>query len=190
MRFSAVELDIPLAFDRSQKGNGEIDDDRPRFDTALLEDKLVDGLAENFGSGNVTATFAGILKPAIRRQIGELGAGAADGLAPERVRRFAKLMVREIEGLLKSGRLRMREGRRFDAGSIGEAITTITTEVAAAGPGKQLSEETEVVFEVSRLREYRPEDITRIRLVVDEDSMEWHQIEQSDGSVTHRLLPE
>ena len=47
-----------------------------------------------------------------------------------------------------------------------------------------------VVAESYRLREQRPEDLIRIRMVLSEEGMEWTTIEREDGSVERRLLPE
>jgi hypothetical protein len=65
----------------------------------------------------------------------------------------------------------------------------------AVGAVKQIVEkpvldQLAVVGESHLLREQRPEDIVRIRMVVGESGMEWQTIENDDGSTTRKLLPE
>lgn len=55
---------------------------------------------------------------------------------------------------------------------------------------KPVLDQLTVIAESHRLREQRPEDVIRIRMKVSEDGMEWQTIENSDGSIERKLLPE
>lgn len=55
---------------------------------------------------------------------------------------------------------------------------------------KPVLDQLSVIAESHRLREQRPEDVIRIRMKVSEDGMEWQTIENSDGSIERKLLPE
>ncbi|TXH73731.1 MAG: hypothetical protein E6Q88_05040 [Lysobacteraceae bacterium] len=48
----------------------------------------------------------------------------------------------------------------------------------------------QVVAETHLLREQRPEDLIRLRIVVGESGMEWQTLEHSDGTIARKLLPE
>lgn len=55
---------------------------------------------------------------------------------------------------------------------------------------KPVLDQLAVIAESHLLREQRPEDIVRIKMIVGESGMEWQTIENNDGSVSRKLLPE
>lgn len=48
----------------------------------------------------------------------------------------------------------------------------------------------QVTPEAHRLREHRPEDLMRIEITINEDSMEWHIAEDENGNAQRKLIPE
>lgn len=189
MRFGTVEMTIPLAVERAQ----ELPKPLPvkRVNPDLLERKIIESQAENFGSGQVTVTLTRTLQPAIRRHDSILVAPNDTPVTHEAARKFSRALTQNISRLVATGRLKPRADWPFDDARTEKQLLGVVEELGITGESRPpLTDETEVIYEASRLREMRPDDITRIRLIVEEDSMEWHQIERDDGSVENKLLPE
>jgi hypothetical protein len=188
MRFGNVELNIPLAIDRAESPASRAAP--ARFNPDEMQKQLVGNLADNFGSGRVTATLTRVLVPAIRRHTELLIDAAGNKPTDEHVRKFSSVLARDIQKLVETKRLRMREGVKFERPKIEETIYETVKPLVIAAPKPPLTEETQVIYEASRLREMRPDDLIRIKMIVEEDSMEWHQIEHDDGTTERKLLPE
>ena len=47
-----------------------------------------------------------------------------------------------------------------------------------------------VIVEADRLREIKPENIITIKMTISEQGMEWINMEDRDGEIVNKLLPE
>lgn len=188
MRFGNVELSIPLVIDRAE--NSAPPAPPARLNPDKLQKELVESLAHNFGSGRATVTLTRTLSPAIRRRLPILVGSGDKPPTEQSIRKFTEGLTQDVKKLMGAKRLRMREGMRFERPKIEKAIYETTKPFVTTATKPPLSEDTQVIFEASRLREMRPDDVIRIKMVVEEDSMEWHQIEHDDGSTEQKLLPE
>jgi hypothetical protein len=187
MRFREVELTVPVAIDAFPAGTegGIGPGARDGIRTALLN-----ALTRALGIRFVTQAIAAILTEPLDAGIDRLIQRASALARDENLARFAAELGRDIARLVETGAISLPERRPLDTAaltrSMGEVaaaqIATITPASGGGGPS--------IIAEAHRLREQRPSDVIVIKMTVTEEGMEWHQLEQSDGAIERKLLPE
>jgi hypothetical protein len=185
MRIGDVELTIPIAIqgmsERSEPqlspvGNEEFKSGVYRTivgSVSLAELPLLASQALNTTLTDLTKTLANNLK---------------NGAFEESIKDFA---VNATERFIEIGQkynlfVAIKFSRDRVVANVYEYGVRTVKEVVEKPVLDQLS----VIGESHLLREQRPEDIVRIKLIVGESGMEWQTIENEDGSVSRKLLPE
>ena len=184
LRFSDVELTIPVAIDTVQPVSG------PGVSTAereALRNGILGGLLKPLGLRQFSRIAAKALNALIDAALDRLVERGARGSLEERLADFARDLACEIGKILKSIDIDLP---RFDQEAAAAAIREVARvhikpDVPSAGVGGL-----QVIAESHRLRELRPSDVIVIKMSVSEEGMEWQQMEMSDGRTERKLLPE
>jgi len=185
LRFSDVELTIPIAIEAMQAGSGGgIADDKRE----ALRKGLREGLARLAGLRQLPRAVTNALNPGIDAAIDRLAERGAARPLEESLAEFARGLASEIGRLLQGIEFSGRQ--QFNAAAVAEVVRAVAGEhikeiAPAAGLGNL-----QVIAESHRLREQRPQDIIVIRMSISEEGMEWQQSEMSDGRTERKLLPE
>jgi len=141
----------------------------------------------------IPANASRALDIAIEQRTTELARAIPNNGLENAIYAFSKQAVADLSRIVSEYALLSREDGSADSvdyGAINDRIQRLSFELIQGVVEKQVIDQLEVVAESYRLREQRPEDIVQIRLIVSEDGMEWDTVENSDGSVTRKLIPE
>ncbi len=185
LRFSDVELTIPVAIEAVQSGSkGGIGTDQRE----AIRGGVARGLAQRLGLRQLPGQVGAEVSSAIDSGIDRLAERSPGRPLNESLDEFAKEVASDIHKRL--ARAEPALGQRLEVDSVVEVVRKIAgehvREIAPAGGLGGL----QVVAESHRLREQRPSDMIVIKMSISEEGMEWQQMEMSDGRTERKLLPE
>ncbi len=180
MRLDEVELTVPVAMDKVEQPEGEA----AAFDNTAFNSKVYQELLTYYGLNSLPND----LSQKVRSEIAALTRKLEDSITGQGTYTLAKyveelqLVARIIEEEMKERINRIEEEFRvYFERELAAALVTMNDDELA---------ELCVIVESHKLREIAPENLIYIKIKVNEEGMEWDRLEDSDGNVQSRLLPE
>jgi len=193
MRVDKVELNIPVAIDKllekSQKVYEPIDN---KSFSAKAYQQILKSLAVNNLSNEVSKT----LRTDIAEHIHLLEAKIRVNQIENALEDFSKniaLKVIEFADLIfkedKRKKLNRDELSKLQSNIVKGLQSSLKDEIKFKSENKVL-ESLQVIVEADKLREVKPENVIMIKMTVSEQGMEWIKMENIDGEVVTKLMPE
>jgi len=193
MRVDKVELNIPVAIDKllekSQKVYEPIDN---KSFSAKAYQQILKSLAVNNLSNEVSKT----LRTDIAEHIHLLEAKIRVNQIENALEDFSKniaLKVIEFADLIfkedKRKKLNRDELSKLQSNIVKGLQSSLKDEIKFKSETKVL-ESLQVIVEADKLREVKPENVIMIKMTVSEQGMEWIKMENIDGEVVTKLMPE
>lgn len=193
MRVDKVELNIPVAIDKllekSQKVYEPIDN---KSFSAKAYQQILKSLAVNNLSNEVSKT----LRTTIAEHIHLLEAKIRVNQIENALEDFSKniaLKVIEFADLIfkedKRKKLNRDELSKLQSNIVKGLQSSLKDEIKFKSENKVL-ESLQVIVEADKLREVKPENVIMIKMTVSEQGMEWIKMENKDGEVVTKLMPE
>ncbi|MBP9063665.1 MAG: hypothetical protein KBF81_07860 [Aquabacterium sp.] len=206
IRLPEVVIDLPLVIDGVEAGKApEVADTHTIVAAAL--DTLSDKAWEREVSLTAASreTWARALQPAIERAVADSVNGRLSSqLVQEAVANAAEGALHPLLGQLGQTRTKAKtraelktDGRADVRTELSEAQQTAVLSavklairnVAIKSPGRAATLKTSVLTNDIKERA-SPDTVTRIKLVLREEGMEWHEVARADGSSRSMLTPE
>ena len=193
MRVDKVELNIPVAIDKllekSQKVYEPIDN---KSFSAKAYQQILKSLAVNNLSNEVSKT----LRTDIAEHIHLLEAKIRVNQIENALEDFSKniaLKVIEFADLIfkedKRKKLNRDELSKLQSNIVKGLQSSLKDEIKFKSENKVL-ESLQVIVEADKLREVKPENVIMIKMTISEQGMEWIKMENIDGEVVTKLMPE
>lgn len=193
MRVDKVELNIPVAIDKLLEKNQKVYEpiDNKSF-SAKAYQQILKSLAVNNLSNEVSKT----LRTTIAEHIHLLEAKIRVNQIENALEDFSKniaLKVIEFADLIfkedKRKKLNSDELSKLQSNIVKGLQSSLKDEIKFKSENKVL-ESLQVIVEADKLREVKPENVIMIKMTVSEQGMEWIKMENKDGEVVTKLMPE
>ncbi len=193
-RFRApkVELTIPLAMDSLQQSEDEtITKLGPKELEALTLGILAKQLGPNIGDKAIEKSLQKVVE--IQTEV-LISAIQKDGEWEENLTFFAKSVAAQSLSLIQLGETDRKSLSGDDRKSREQEIRmTLYKQLAPLLTligEDQLQLEARVIVESAKLKELRPEQLVYVKMTIAEEGMEWHTMEDGEGGIQSKLLPE
>ena len=193
MRVDKVELKIPVDIDELLEKKETVYEpiDNKSF-SAKAYQQILKSLAVNNLSNEVSKT----LRTDIAEHIHLLEAKIRVNQIENALEDFSKniaLKVIEFADLIfkedKRKKLNRDELSKLQSNIVKGLQSSLKDEIKFKSENKVL-ESLQVIVEADKLREVKPENVIMIKMTVSEQSMEWIKMENIDGEVVTKLMPE
>lgn len=185
LRFSQIELTIPVAIETVQPGSRSGISEEAR---EAVRKPLLAGVAKMLRIGRLPKATVEAVTPAIDAALDRLAERGVARPREDSLAEFGEELACDVRRALEKTEASRRQ--RFDSA----AFAQIAREEAAKHAGSIVPAaslgDLEVIAESHRLREQRPSDLLVIKMSINEEGMEWQQMEMSDGRTERKLLPE
>jgi len=193
MRVDKVELNIPVAIDKllekSQKVYEPIDN---KSFSAKAYQQILKSLAVNNLSNEVSKT----LRTDIAEHIHLLEAKIRVNQIENALEDFSKSIALKVINLkdiifqeTKRKPLSKDELSKLQNNIVKGLQASLKDEIKFKSETKVL-ESLQVIVEADKLREVKPENVIMIKMTISEQGMEWIKMENIDGEVVTKLMPE
>lgn len=185
MRLKDVEMTIPVAINpnQMQKSTNYEPIDNREFNTLAYKETLA-----SLGLKSLARAPSQQLRQVIAEQTDELEKAILKDGQTQAIRNFAfkvaKIGVDLGEANLTDAQKKERTAQISDRlnEQLRPAIKPINTNT--------LLGEIDVAIEADILREKPADSLVNIKLVIQEEGVEWHRLENESGKLTHKLIPE
>ena len=188
-RMSKVELKVPVAIGQLAE---KIPDDYQPFEREAFSEAIVNALGQISG----VKLEEKKIKPSLIRAIDIQAEFLEDGLKlgrakDELIALFARAVVQQfmtIISLLNTGELELSE--KPNEKKLEKEMSAIISPLVST-PTKVIDlHQTKVIVEAHKLKALRPDNIVMITAMVNEEGLEWHTMEDNQGNIKTKLLPE
>lgn len=188
MRIGEVELTIPVAVDaltqRTETRYQPIDNQK--FSSLLYKE-----LTASLGRVSLPLKASQHLRSQLSKDVAQLEQQLNITQDLSILKSFSEQLSRQLLGLCAEYQLQdAKQGEMPTSEVLAARFEQVAQREVKDLGQKQVLDQLEVIAESHRLKEQKPEHIIYIKMKIAEDGMEWQQIEQSDGQLSQRLLPE
>ncbi|CAM1341525.1 hypothetical protein [Tenacibaculum amylolyticum] len=178
-----IELTIPIAI-------GEMSIETEVYERINLSefmkktrDKLISLVNRRFTSAEVE-----IIDSIIKPEASKLDKSIKEDTPNNEVDTLLKTYSYDVlELLLESFRISVKEDEEVLAG---ELIAYLRDDIKPVKPTQPSIPKPKVIVESSQLKDVNPEHIIHVKMILNEEPMEWSFSEDEDGKVVSKLLPE
>lgn len=185
MRLKDVEMTIPIAIDagQMQKTTNLEPIDNREFNAAAYKEVLA-----GLGKKSLSKDHSLRLRHIISEQSAILEKELLVGGETQGLKNFAvnvakaSVALQHDEGSTSDGDNRLELLTKRIATNLSGAIKPVNTE--------SVLEQLDVTIEADILKEKSPESLVHIKLVIQEEGVEWHRMEAKNGTITRKLIPE
>lgn len=189
MRIDKVEMNIPIAVHNLEE---TIQRDYRPIIKSDLSNKIYKRILAVSGASSFSREASISMKKSINDQIDVLitglGSQSVDKLSKEVSERIS---VRAIElGEVALGKSAIVETSGLRTSSISEGVEAIFREELILEKESKKLGSFEVIVEADKLREIKPENVIMIKMTISEEGMEWVTVEDKDGNMVPKLMPE
>ncbi|GGW86638.1 hypothetical protein [Alteromonas halophila] len=186
MRIADVELTIPVAIESAEE---ELADSVDIIKNQQFNKVIYDEITKNLGRTSLPLKASREVRSLMSDNANqlELDINKQRKLTP--VAQYSSHLAKEVTRIALENKLIKREQDAHEA-QLSERIQQAAERLILSNTQKTRLGDMNVIAESHLLKEQKPESIVHIKMRITEDGMEWQQIEQSDGDVTRKLLPE
>jgi len=193
MRFSDVEIKIPVALE-SMKGS------QPKQIESIDKESFLSiaytGIIKTLDADKLPLEISNKLKTSLALNIEALETRLKENEGEKALREFADKMASEVIlqidlvwKLLKRKSPEAEERIKLQNKISDDLQGSLQKEIKLL-PGTADLSSLNVIIEADKLREIKPEYIMMITMKISEEGMEWHKLENSDGRLISKLMPE
>jgi hypothetical protein len=193
MRIDKVELNIPVAVDSLMEKTQRIYQpiDNQRFSAKAYQQVL-----KSLSVTSLSSEVSKNLRTEIADQVHLLEAKIKVNQTEDSLEEFSNsiaLKIAEIADTVNSVNKRRKatkaELTKLQTNTAMELKAVLREEIVLK---KEVSvvDAVHVIVEADRLREIRPENVIMIKMTISEQGMEWINMEDKDGKVVNKLMPE
>ncbi len=193
MRVDTVEINIPVAIDKLLEKSQNVYDP---IDNKSFSSKSYQQILKSLEVRNFSSEVSKILKTTISEHIQLLEAKIRVHQIENALEEFSKdiaLKVIDLVGLIIKDRKRKSFNKsellKLQSSIASGLQSTLKDEIKINSEIKVL-ESVQVIVEADKLREIKPENIIMIKMTVSEQGMEWIKMENKDGDIVSKLMPE
>jgi hypothetical protein len=191
MRIEGVELNIPVAIDTvSHKQQEKFDP----IDTGNLSSDVYRQILEAIEVEKLPLDVSKKIKSSIAEYIQLLEAQIKVNQLEHAFENFAKniaLKVLEQKDIIFRNSKRKADSQFFTdlQSNIVQRLLKLLNEIKLT-PGNTNLNSVQFIVESAKLREIKPEYLLTIKMKITEEGMEWAKIENKDGKIISKLMPE
>lgn len=186
MRIADVELTIPVAIEATQE---DLVDDVDIINNQSFNKLVYSEVVKNLGRTSLPLQASREVRSALATSAKDLEAKVNQMRKLSPVEDYSEQLGVKIMQIAVENKL-IKNADDFSTANLSERVKIIAEKQIVANSAKTSLGDMNVMVESHLLREQNPENIVHIKMKITEDGMEWQQAEQSDGSISRRLLPE
>lgn len=193
MRVDKVELNIPVAIDKllekSQKVYEPIDN---KSFSAKAYQQILKSLAVNNLSNEVSKTLRTTIAEHIHLLEAKIRVNQIENALEDFSKNIALKVIEFVDLIFKEDKrkkLNRDELSKLQSNIVKGLQSSLKDEIKFKSENKVL-ESLQVIVEADKLREVKPENVIMIKMTVSEQGMEWIKMENKDGEVVTKLMPE
>lgn len=185
MRLKDVEMTIPVAIDvgQIQKSTNLEPVDNREFNAAAYTEVLA-----SLGRKSLPNTQSRKVRQVISEHSEQLERELLIGGETQALKNFAQTVAKTVvesqfsaDSSADNKKLMATMADRLNT-NLASALTPVNRE--------SVLDQLEVTVEADILREKSPESLLSIKLVIQEEGVEWHRMEAKDGKISRKLIPE
>jgi hypothetical protein len=200
MRIDKVELNIPVAVENLNEKTQKIYHpiNKSGFSTKanqqIINSLPVDRLSIEV-SKNLKAAIEKNLKKAIEDSANKLEAKIREGQKDDGLKEFSDSIASKtadfIADFYKENKIKIatRELSTMKNKVSKDLQATLKDEIVFKQEVKML-DSVEVIVESNKLRDINPQNVIMIKMIISEQGMEWINMEDKDGKIVNKLMPE
>lgn len=187
MRVGDVELTIPIALDAfNEKTETQYQPiDNTKFNSAIYKE-----LTTSLGRASLPAKASQSLRAMLVKLTNELEQTLRITQDMTAVKEFSLQAARQLIQLSDEHKLIDSESQKLNLERIASRVETLAVQEIKVISQRKVIDNLNIIAESHKLREEKPENIIYIKLKIAEDGMEWQQMENANGEINRRLLPE
>lgn len=193
MRVDKVELNIPIAIDKILENNHKVYEP---IDNKSFSSKAYQQILTSLGVDKMSDEVSKTLRTDVAEYLNLLEAKLKVNQTENALEDFSKsiaLKVMELKDLIfkdpKRKPLTRDEISKLQNNMVNGLLATLKDEIKYKSESKAL-DSLQVIVEADKLREIKPENIIMIKMTISEQGMEWVKMENSDGEIISKLMPE
>lgn len=193
MRFDKVEVNIPIAISELVEKNQKIFEP---IDNKSFSSKTYQQILKSLSVRRLSKNASNTLRTTIGEQIQLAEARIKSNQVENVLEDFSKniaLKIVELADLIfkDSKRKNLNKDELFQLqNTIAKELQESLKDEIKFSSEKKVLESIEVIVEAHKLREVNPENIIMIKMIVSEHGMEWVDMENINGDVVTKLMPE
>jgi hypothetical protein len=193
MRIDKVELNIPIAVDSLIEKTQRI---YQPIDNQSFSAKTYQQVLKSLAVTSLSSEVSKNLRTEIADQVHLLEAKIRVNQTEDSLEEFTDsiaLKTMEIADTINMSNKRRKSTRaemtKLQTNTVRELKAALKEEIVFK---KEVSvlDAVHVIVEADRLREIRPENVIMIKMTISEQGMEWINMEDKDGKVVNKLMPE
>jgi|688.fasta_scaffold148504_4 hypothetical protein len=200
MRIDSVELHIPVAVDQLKENSQKV---YKPINKAAFTQKIIDQILAAFPSRLQSAETTkkldsaadSTLKPAVEIRVNTLDSALKHGQSQNSIDQFSKDIASVATEFFTT--FSKENGINMLSRDLKTMLTTLPKELDRVlnenivfEREKISLDSIDVIVESHKLREINPQHIITIKMTLSEQGMEWVNMENQEGKVVNRLLPE
>jgi len=193
MRIDKVELNIPVAVDNLAEKAKRIYQpiDRQRFSEKAYQ-QVLKSLAVTSLSNEVSESLRTVISDHLHRLEARIMVNQTEDSLDEFSGSISLNAIEIAEALNMANRRRKAtrtEMMKLQANTARELSAVLKDEIVLK---KEINvvDAVHVIVEADKLREIRPENVIMIKMTISEQGMEWINMEDKDGKIVNKLMPE
>jgi hypothetical protein len=188
MRIDDIEMTIPIALDvLNEKTETEYEPiDNVKFNALVYKE-----LVNNLGLSKLPSQDSQMLRSKIAKHTQVLEENIRITKDLSLLKDYCKdltLLSLDLENKLLKRKSDIKS--KIDLETLPQFLEKVISKEIKTTSQKQVIEELNVIAEAHKLKEHNSGNIIYIKLKISEDGMEWNTIENSDGNIESKLLPE
>lgn len=185
MRLKDVEMTIPIAIDvgQVQKNTNLEPIDNREFNAAAYKEVLA-----GLGKKSLSQASSRRLRQVISEQSVLLEKELLMGGETQGLKNFAVNVSKATMALQDNNDSADAAAKKLEA--LSQRMTQNLSGAIRPVNAESVLEQLEVTIEADILKEKSPENLVHIKLVIQEEGVEWHRMEAKNGTITRKLIPE
>lgn len=186
MRIADVELDIPIAIESTQE---ELVDNVDIINNQSFNKAIYSEVTKSLGRTSLPRQASREVRSLLADSARNLEADVNQTRQLAPVTDYSGRLASEITRIAVEKKL-VKNDYELNQSDLVERVKEVAEKQILQNTSRVKLGDMNVMVESQLLREQKPENIVRIKMKITEDGMEWQQTEQSDGSISRKLLPE
>ncbi len=190
MRLDDVEITIPVAIDKSQSAEPIIQSPVDIIENSDFNSSIYKEITKSLGLSSLPRAASNEVRSILSKdtQVLESNLNKKNDLSS--LVEFSKNVAEKIDYVANKNNL-IKSSLSFNREELKDRINTVAQEhIKKEAPVSTDLGELQVITESHLLREQNPDHIMQIKMKISEDGMEWQSMDNGDGEITRKLLPE
>jgi len=189
MRLDDVEITIPVAVDQSYSPETKTKEPVDIIDNGDFNSAVYKEITKSLGLSSLPRSASSEVRSVLSKDTQALESSINKTNDLSAVSDFSKHISEKVDSIVNEKKL-IKPKASFSREDLEKRISTVAHEqIKKVAPPVELGE-LQVITESHLLREQNPENIMQIKMKISEDGMEWQSMDNGDGGITRKLLPE